>query len=72
MHLLPAADYLGCVKAMSTKSLDIPSLRLIEGTKELTGNKFAEGFIYAGAGNCRQVTYKRSLIERWSVISRSY
>ena len=52
---LPAADYLGCVKAMNTKSSDIPSLRLIEGAKELTGNKCAEGFVYAGAGDCRQV-----------------
>ena len=28
---LPAADYLGCVKAMTTKPADIPSLKLIEG-----------------------------------------
>ena len=52
---IPATDYLGCVKAMTTKSTDIPSLRLIEGAKELTGNKCAEGFVYAGAGDCRQV-----------------
>ena len=52
---LPAADYLGCVKAMTTKSTDIPSLRLIEGAKELSGNKCAGGFVYAGAGDCRQV-----------------
>ena len=52
---IPATDYLGCVKAMTTKSTDIPSLRLIEGAKELSGNKCAEGFVYAGAGDCRQV-----------------
>jgi len=52
---LPAADYLGCVKAMTIKPADIPSLRLIEGAKELTGNRCPEGYAYAGAGNCREV-----------------
>ena len=52
---IPATDYLGCIKAMTTKSSDIPSLRLIEGAKELTGNRCPEGFAYSGAGNCREV-----------------
>jgi len=36
---------------MTTKSNDLSSLRLIEGAKELSGNKCAEGFVYAG--ECR-------------------
>ena len=54
---LPAADYLGCVKAMTTKPADIPSLRLIEGATELTGNSCPTGYAYAGAGQCRLVEW---------------
>jgi len=50
---LPAADYLGCVKAMTTKSTDIPSMRVIEGKTELTGNSCPSGFAYSGGGICR-------------------
>ena len=46
-------DYMGCVKAMTIKSTDIPSMRMIDGGIELTGNSCPEGFAYAGAGNCR-------------------
>ncbi len=50
---LKATDFAGCVKAMTTKSADIPSMRMIDGGIELTGNSCPEGFVYAGAGNCR-------------------
>ena len=52
---LPAADYLGCVKAMSTKSTDVPNLRVIQGEIELTGNSCPTGFAYKGAGYCQKV-----------------
>ena len=35
---------------MTTKSTDIPSMRLIQGKTELTGNSCPSGFAYAGAG----------------------
>ena len=50
---LKAADFAGCVKTMTTKSSDIPSMRLIQGKTELTGNSCPSGFAYAGAGMCR-------------------
>ena len=50
---LKAADFAGCVKTMTTKSSDIPSMRLIQGKTELTGNSCPSGFAYAGAGNCK-------------------
>ena len=46
-------DYLGCVKAMTTKSTDIPSMRMIDGGIELTGNSCPEGYAYAGSGWCK-------------------
>ena len=52
---LPAADYLGCVKAMTTKSTDIPSMRMIQGETELTGNSCPIGYAYSGAGYCREL-----------------
>ena len=52
---LKAADFAGCVKTMTTKSSDIPSMRLIQGKTELTGNSCPSGFAYAGAGNCRSI-----------------
>ncbi len=52
---LPAADYAGCIKAQTTKSTDIPSLRVIQGKTELSGNSCPIGFAYAGAGKCRKV-----------------
>ena len=55
---LPAADYLGCVKAMTTQSSDIPSMRVIEGRRELTGNSCPAGYGYIGAGMCRQIKCK--------------
>ena len=57
---LPAADYFGCVKAMTTKSNDIPSMRMIDGGVELSGNSCPEGFAYAGAGKCRDVSRRVS------------
>ena len=50
-----AKDYLGCVKAMTIKSTDIPSLRMIQGKTELTGNSCPSGYVYIGAGNCRSI-----------------
>ena len=52
---LPAADFLGCVKAYTTKPSDIPSLRVIQGKTELTGNSCPNGHAYAGAGYCRRI-----------------
>ena len=52
---LPAADYLGCIKAMTTKSTDIPSMRMIDAGVELSGNKCPEGMLYLGGGICREV-----------------
>ena len=52
---LPAADFLGCVKAYTTKPSDIPSLRVIQGKIELTGNSCPNGYAYAGAGYCRRI-----------------
>ena len=56
---LKAADFAGCVKTMTTKSTDIPSMRLIQGKTELTGNSCPSGFAYAGAGNCRSIERAR-------------
>ena len=56
---LPAADYLGCIKAMTTKSTDIPSMRMIEGKTEVSGNSCPSGFAYAGANSCRSVVKAR-------------
>ncbi len=50
---LKAADFAGCVKTMTTKSTDIPSMRLIQGKTELTGNTCPSGYVYVCAGNCR-------------------
>ena len=55
-----AKDYFGCVKAMTTKSNDIPSMRMIDGGVELSGNSCPEGFAYAGAGKCRDVSRRVS------------
>ena len=52
---LPAADYAGCIKAQTTKSTDIPSLRVIQGKTELSGNSCPRGFAYNGAGKCAKV-----------------
>ena len=52
---LPAADYLGCVKAMTTKSTDIPNIRIIEGKKEITGNSCPKGYAYSGGGYCSEI-----------------
>ena len=57
---LPAADYLGCVKAMTTKSTDIPSMRIIEGKTELSGNSCPSGFAYGGGGICR--SWRRNIL----------
>ena len=52
---IPATDYLGCVKAMTTKSTDIPSMRMIDGGVELSGNSCPINYAYIGGGNCREV-----------------
>jgi len=48
-------DYLGCVKAQGSKSTDIPSLRVIQGKRELTGNSCPSGWAYLGGGYCQEV-----------------
>ena len=55
---LPAADYIGCVKAQTTKSTAVPNLRIIQGETELTGNSCPTDFAYMGAGICREVKRK--------------
>ena len=52
---LPAADFLGCVKAYTTKPTDMPSMRIFEGGVELSGNRCPEGMAYVGGGTCREV-----------------
>ena len=52
---LPAADFLGCVKAYTTESSNIQNLRVIQGQTELTGNSCPSGFGYSGAGYCTSV-----------------
>ena len=52
---LPAADFLGCVKAYTTKSSDTQNLRVIEGERELTGNICAANQAYIGGGYCQRV-----------------
>ena len=52
---LPAADYLGCVKAMTTNSTDIPTMRMIDGGVELSGNSCPMNIAYLGGGICREV-----------------
>ena len=53
---IEAKDYAGCVKAMTTSSEEkTPSLRLIEGERELTGNSCPADFAYSGAGYCTKV-----------------
>ena len=57
---LRAKDFEGCVRSMSSKSSDMPSMRIIEGGVELSGNSCPEGFAYAGAGKCRDVSRRVS------------
>ena len=52
---LQAQDYLGCVKAQTTKPTEIQNLRLIQGQTELTGNSCPQGYGYSGAGYCTNV-----------------
>ena len=61
---LQAKDYLGCVKAQTTKSTNIPSLRVIQGEIELTGNSCPTGFAYKGAGYCQKVEYGTTLSQK--------
>ncbi len=55
---LPAADYLGCVKAMTTKSTDIPSMRMIDGGIETSGNFCPSNHAYIGGGYCQEIACK--------------
>ena len=50
---LRAKDFEGCVRSMSSKSSDMPSMRIIEGGVELSGNSCPNDFVYVGAGSCR-------------------
>ncbi len=52
---LQAKDYMGCVKAQTTNSKNIPSLRVIQGKTELTGNSCPKEYAYSGAGYCNRV-----------------
>ena len=55
---LPAADYLGCVKAMTTKSTSIPSMRMIDGGIETSGNFCPNNHAYVGGGYCQEIACK--------------
>jgi hypothetical protein len=75
---LPAADYQGCIKAQTTKPTDIPSIRVIQGKTELTGNSCPTGYAYAGAGKCRDIEVYEggtwtmpALSTRWAAGSRA-
>ena len=59
---LPAADFLGCVKAYTTQPRDIPSLRVIQDKSQLTGNSCPSGTAYSGAGYCTRVVCR----DRWT------
>ena len=65
---LRAKDFEGCVRSMSSQSSDMPSMRIIEGGVELSGNSCPEGFAYAGAGKCRDVSRRVSDILKVMVL----
>ena len=50
---LPAADFLGCVKAYTTQSSDPQNIRIIEGERDLTGNICSDNYAYIGGGYCQ-------------------
>ena len=52
---LQAKDYMGCVKAQTSNSTDIPSLRVIQGKTELTGNSCPNLHAYSGSGYCTRI-----------------
>ena len=55
---LSAKDYLGCVKAQtedSTADKQAPTVRVIQGETEVTGNSCPTGYAYSGAGYCTNV-----------------
>ena len=52
---LPAADYLGCVKAMTGDSNSIEVITN-PGTATTKGNSCPFGYAYIGKGYCREVT----------------
>ena len=52
---IQAKDYLGCMKAYTTKSIDIPSPSVIQGKRKLTGNSCPSGWAYLGGGYCQEV-----------------
>ena len=52
---LPAADYLGCVKAITTKSTGIPDPRSNQGVKILTDNSCPDGYGYIGSGFYQEI-----------------
>ena len=57
---LPAADFLGCVKAYTTNSSEIPNQRVIGGEIELTGNSCPAQHVYSGSGYCTRVVCTRN------------
>ncbi len=59
---LQAKDYMGCVKAQTTQSSDIPSNRVFQGKTQLTGNSCPSGTAYSGAGYCTRVVCR----DRWT------
>ena len=59
---IQAKDYLGCLKAYTTKSIDIPSPGVIQGKRKLTGNSCPSGWAYLGSGYCQQV---RCVVDNW-------
>ena len=52
---LPATDFLGCIKAYTSKLSDMEEKRVIQEKIELIGNKCPEQYLYSGAGNCQLI-----------------
>ena len=68
-NCLPAVDFLGCVKAYSTKSIGIDEKVPRRLTKELIGNKCPKHYLYSGAGNCQLVVCKKNIFNNHSILN---
>ena len=52
---MKAADFQGCVKAMTTKPTNSQNMRIIRGETEVTGNTCPDNHAYTGGGYCQRV-----------------
>ena len=65
---LPAADFLGCVKAYSTKFIKIDERDPKQLTTELIGNKCPKNNLYSGAGNCQLIVCRKNIFNQDIVV----